>query len=85
MEYARARGSLPRELEGLCVSQLRAAIDETPLGPLDAEISRLYFLERWPLADIGAQVGYDRRTVARHAKEAAGRIGRTARGTNIPQ
>ncbi len=85
MEYARARGSLPRELEGLHASQLRAAIEETPLGTLDAEISRLYFIERWPLADIGAQVGYDRRTVARHAKDAAGRISRTAQRFNFPQ
>lgn len=85
MEYARARGSLPPELAGLRASQLRAAIAETPLGPLDAEISRLYFVERLPLADIGAAVGYDRRTVARHAAAAAPKISLTAQGFGLPQ
>lgn len=85
MEYARARGALPPELAGLRSSQLRAAIEETPLGALDAEISRLYFLDRMPLADIGEIVGYDRRTVARHAAAAAPRISLTAQGFGLPQ
>lgn len=85
MEYARARGALPPELQGLRASQLRAAIDDTTLGTLDAEISRLYFIDRMPLADVGAIVGYDRRTVARHAAAAAKRISLTAQGYNLPQ
>lgn len=85
MEYARARGELPAELQGLRASTLRAAIDDTPLGPLDAEIARLYYLERMPLADIGAIVGYDRRTVSRHAAAASRRISLTAQGYNLQQ
>lgn len=55
-------------------SQLSRAIDEANLGRLDGEIARLYYLDRLPLADIAARVGYDRSTVGRHVNAAGRRI-----------
>jgi hypothetical protein len=40
-------------------------IDDARLSSVDAQIARMRLLDRAYYSDIGAAVGYDRRTVAR--------------------
>lgn len=50
---------------GLGRSEMEKLIDEARLGKTDRVIARMRLLDREYFEDIGAEVGYDRRTVAR--------------------
>ena len=85
MEYSRARGSLPPELDGLLASQMMQAINEANLGLADRRISERYYIDRLPQIDIACEMGLSRKTVNRHLLQAAPKIGRAAAQFNISQ
>lgn len=51
--------------EGMSRSALAGMIDDARLSSVDTQIARMRLLDRAYYSDIGAAVGYDRRTVAR--------------------
>ena len=85
MEYSRARGKLPPELDGLLASQVRKAIDEANLGLADKRMVERYYIDRLPQIDIACEMGLSRKTVNRRLHESAPKIGRAAAQLNIPQ
>lgn len=50
---------------GMGRTALAGMIDDARLSRVDAQIARMRLLDRAYYSDIGAAVGYDRRTVAR--------------------
>lgn len=85
MEYSRARGKLPPELDGLLASQVMQAIDEANLGLADRHIVERYLIDRLPQIDIACEMGLSRKTVNRRLQQATPKIGRAAAQFNIPQ
>ncbi len=85
MEYSRARGSLPPELDGLLASQMQIAINEANLGLADRRMVERYYIDRLPQIDIACEMGLSRKTVNRRLQQAAPKIGRAAAQFNIPQ
>lgn len=85
MEYSRARGKLPPELDGLLASQVMQAINEANLGVSDRRMVERYYLDRLPQIDIACEMGLSRKTVNRRIQQAAPKIGRAAARFNIPQ
>lgn len=85
MEYSRARGKLPPELDGLLASQLHTAIEEANLGLADGHMARRAYIDRLPQIDIACEMGLSRKTVNRRLHEAVPKIGRAAAQFNIPQ
>lgn len=68
MNYSRARGRLPSELDGLLASQLKNAIEEAHLGAVDSQIAYLYMIDRLPQIDIADELRIERKTVSRRLK-----------------
>ena len=85
MEYSRARGKLPPELDGLLASQMRQAIDEANLGLADKRMVERYYLDKLPQIDIACEMGLSRKTVNRRLQESTPKIGRAAAKFNIKQ
>ena len=85
MEYSRARGALPPELNGLLASQLASAIDEANLGLADKRMAMRYLVERMPQIDIAVEMGYSRKTIGKRLKAAVPRVTAAAQQLNLPQ
>lgn len=61
--------------EGMSTKEMEARILAARLGRVDTKIARMRLIDREYYADIGAAVGYDRRTVARRMKGIIRQIG----------
>lgn len=61
--------------EGMSTKEMEARILAARLGRVDTKIARMRLIDREYYADIGAAVGYDRRTVARRMKDIVRKIG----------
>ena len=85
MEYARARGKLPPELDGLLASQMTAAINEANLGLSDRAIAQRYLVDRLPQIDIAVEIGLDRSTVTKRLRDIKPRVAGAASKLNIHQ
>ena len=85
MEYSRARGKLPPELDGLLASQMQQAIDEANLGLADKRIAERYYIDRLPQIDIAVEMGLSPKTVSRRLQKSSPRLGNAAAQFNIPQ
>lgn len=86
MEYSRARGKLPPELDGLLASQVAQAIDEANLGLADTHIAKRRFIDQMQHIDIAVEMGFsDRSTVTKRLKQITPRVVNAARHFNIPQ
>ena len=86
MEYSRARGKLPPELDGLLASQMQQAIDEANLGLADTHIAQRRFVDQLPHIDIAVEMGFsDRSTVTKRLKQITPRVINAAKHFNIPQ
>lgn len=85
MEYSRARGKLPPELDGLLASQMQQVINEANLGLSDKRMIERYCIDRLPQIDIACEMGLSRKTVNRRLHEAMPKLGRAAAQFNIPQ
>lgn len=86
MEYSRARGKLPPELDGLLASQMMQAIDEANLGLADKHIAQRRFLDQMQHMDIALEMGYkDRSTVSKRLNNITPRVVAAAKHFNIPQ
>lgn len=85
MEYSRARGKLPAELDGLLASQMQRAIDEANLGLSDKRMAERYLVDRLPQIDIAVEMGLHRNTVNRRLQQAVPRVGQAALHIRIPQ
>ena len=85
MEYSRARGKLPPELDGLLASQVVQAIDEANLGLADTHIAKRRFVDQMLQIDIACEMGLSRKTVNRRLQQAIPKIGSAAAQFNIPQ
>lgn len=64
----KARIRMPKELEGLLASDWKHVLEEATLGAEDAEIARLYIIERMPQVDVAAEMSLDRSTVSRRVE-----------------
>lgn len=85
MEYSRARGRLPSELDGLLSSQILAVINEANLGLSDSAIAKRYYVDRLPQIDIAVEMGLARTTVNNRLKGIKPRVSSAATKFNIPQ
>lgn len=86
MEYSRARGKLPPELDGLATSQVMLAIDEANLGLADTHIARRRFIDQMQHVDIAMEMGFsDRSTVSKRLHNITPRVVAAAKHFNIPQ
>lgn len=85
MEYSRARGKLPPELDGLLATQMMQAINEANLGLADKHIAERYYIDRMPQIDIACEMGLHRNTVNSRLSRASHKIGLAASQLNIPQ
>jgi predicted DNA-binding protein (UPF0251 family) len=85
VEYSRARGKLPPELDGLLASQVAQAIDEANLGLADTYIAKRRFVDQMLQIDIACEMGLSRKTVNRRLQHAIPKIGSAAAQFNIPQ
>ena len=86
MEYSRARGKLPPELDGLLASQMQQAIDEANLGLADSHIAKRRFIDQMQHVDIAMEMGYsDRSTVSKRLNSITPRVVAAAKHFNIPQ
>lgn len=86
MEYSRARGKLPPELDGLLASQVARAIDEANLGLADTHIAKRRFLDQMQHIDIAVEMGYrSRSTVSKRLDNITPRVIAAAKHFNIPQ
>lgn len=86
MEYSRARGKLPPELEKLCTSQVMQAIDEANLGLADTHIARRRFLDQMQHIDIAVEMGFkSRSTISKRLDNITPRVINAAKHFNIPQ
>lgn len=65
MMMARARVTLPAELDRLTTDELRALIRQAHLGREDEQIATLYLLDLSPQVDVGAELHLSRSTVSR--------------------
>ena len=61
--------------EGMSTEEMEARILAARLGRVDTKIARMRLIDREYYADIGAAVGYDRRTVPRRMKDIVRKIG----------
>lgn len=61
--------------EGMSTKEMEARILDARLGRVDTKIARMRLIDREYYADIGAAVGYDRRTVARRMQSIIRKIG----------
>ena len=62
--------------EGMRTEEMEARILAARLGRVDTKIARMRLIDREYYADIGAAVGYDRRTVARRMQDINRRLNR---------
>ena len=86
MEYSRARGKLPPELDGLLASQVMQAIDEANLGLADTHIAKRRFIDQMLQMDIAMEMNLkDRSTVGKRLKNITPRVVAAAQHFNIPQ
>lgn len=85
MEYSRARGKLPPELDRLLASQVAQVIEEANLGLADTHMMERYLIDRLPQIDIACEMGLSRKTVNRRLQQAIPKIGSAAAQFNIPQ
>lgn len=85
MEYSRARGKLPPEIDGLLSSQVMEAIREANLGLSDQAIAQRYLVDRLPQVDIAVEMGLDRSTVTKRLRTIKPRVVGAATKLNIPQ
>lgn len=86
MEYSRARGKLPPDLDGLLASQVMQAIDEANLGLADTHIAQRRFIDQMQHMDIAMEMGLgDRSTVSKRLKQITPRVINAAKHFNIPQ
>ena len=60
-----SRTKLPHSLELLLRVELEQAIEQANLGTFDTFVAKKYLIEQVPLADIAAEVGYDRSAIGK--------------------
>lgn len=85
MEFYRARPKLPPELSGLLTSELRTAIEEANIDPVDRNIAMLYFIDHIPQIDIAAELNCGRKTISRRAAAVLPSISSAASRLRLPQ
>lgn len=76
---ARARVTLPDELDRMTTDELRALIRQAHLGREDERIAMLYLLDLSPQVDVGAELHLSRSTVSRRKQRILRRLSDRAR------
>ena len=84
MEYSRARGRLPPELDGLTPLQIDSVIQEANLGLADTHIAHRAMIDQLLHVDIAVEMGLERSTVSKRLKKLTPKVCDRAR-RNIPQ
>ena len=85
MEYSRARGKLPPELDGISTSQLIFAIDEANLGLSDTHIAKRYMIDQIFQIDIAEEMGLSRSAVTKRLGRITPKVISSAKNYKIPQ
>lgn len=78
----RARMTLPPELECMTRQGMETVIREANLGQEDAQIAKLYYMDKLPQVDIATELYLGRATVQRRLPGILQRMEQTARILN---
>ena len=78
----RARMTLPPELEHMTRQGMETVIREANLGREDAQIARLYYVDKLPQVDVATELYLGRATVQRRLPDILRRMQRTSRLLN---
>ena len=73
-----SRSKLPHSLELLLRVEVEQAIEQANLGTFDTFVAKKYLIEQVPLADIAAEVGYDRSAIGKRIPAILTKVERTA-------
>lgn len=80
---ASARVSLPPDLEGLLLSEMRKCIEEANLGQNDTTVAKRYLIDQWAQIDIAAELGWGKSTVSARIPRILHKVRTTAHKLNM--